>query len=214
MDKRPTAGIILAAGMSTRFGRLKQTLEIEGSTILFRVIDAVIKSDIDKVVLVLGYQEDAIKAVLGDILLNPKLKIVINPRYQEGMSTSLQCGLTEIRDEFPSIMVLMGDQPLLSHKVINILLNSFRSSDKNICVPVYKGTRGLPVCFTRMFFNDILEVTGDMGARDIIRNNPMDVLTVEIEDSNFFIDIDEEADLKRVKTLFEKNNEKMNKDQV
>jgi molybdenum cofactor cytidylyltransferase len=117
------------------------------------------------------------------------------------MSTSLQCGLTKIRGEFPSIMVLMGDQPLLSHKVINQVLSSFRASDKDICVPVYNGERGLPVCFTGRFYDDILGITGDMGAREIIRKNPLNVLTVAIKDSTSFMDIDEEADLERFKLL-------------
>lgn len=201
VEKRPTAGIILAAGMSTRFGRLKQLLEIGDTTILSMVIDAAMKSDLDRMAVVLGHQADAIKASLGDKLLNSRIITAMNPRYQEGMSTSLQCGLMEVRDEFPSIMVLMGDQPLLSHEVINLVLSSFRSSDKDICVPVYKGKRGLPVCFTKRFYKDILAVKGDVGAREIIRNNPMDVLTAEIEDSTSFMDIDEEADLESLKSL-------------
>jgi len=201
MDKRPTAGIILAAGMSTRFGRLKQVLEIKDSTILCMVLDAAMKSDLDRVVLVLGHQADAVKASLTDRMLNSRLITVLNQRYEGGMSTSLKCGLMETKDEFPSIMVLMGDQPLLSHETINFMLRSFRSSDKDICVPVYKGKRGLPVCFTSRFYNDILGITGDTGAREIIGRKPEDVLTVELEDPTAFLDIDNEGDFERLKSL-------------
>jgi molybdenum cofactor cytidylyltransferase len=204
MGKRPTAGIILAAGMSTRFGRLKQMLEIGDSTILAMVIDAAVKSDLDKVVLVLGYQADAIKASLGGKLLNSRIIAALNPRYHEGMSTSLKCGLMEIRDEFPSIMVLMGDQPLLSHEVINLVLRSFRSFDKDICVPVYKGKRGLPVCFTKRFYKEILDVGGDMGAREIIRDNPEDVSSIEVKDLESSLDIDDKSDFERLKSLVKK----------
>ena len=204
MDKRPTAGIILAAGMSTRFGRLKQLLEIGDSTILSMVVDAAVKSDLDKVVLVLGHQADVIKKSLGNRLRNSGIKTVINPHYQEGMSTSLGCGLMEIKSEFPSMMILMGDQPLLSHEVINLVLWTFRSSDRDICVPVYNGERGLPVCFTKRFYNDILAVKGDVGAREVILNNPTAVLTVEMEDSTPLADIDKEADLEKLKSLFKR----------
>jgi len=201
MVKKPTAGIILAAGMSTRFGRPKQLLKIGDSTILSMVVDAAIKSELDKIVLVLGHKADTISDSLGELLSDSRLKTVINPRYQEGMSTSLQCALTGIRNEFPSIMVLMGDQPLLSDQVINILLRQFRKSGKDICVPVYEGKRGLPVCVTKRFYDNILEVKGDMGARDIIRNHPTDVLTLEMEDSTPFMDIDKETDLERLQSI-------------
>ena len=208
MDKRPTAGIILAAGMSTRLGRLKQLLEIGDSKILSMVIDAAVKSDLDRVVLVLGYCADEIRNSIGDKLLNSRIMTAVNQRYQEGMSTSLQCGLIEIRDEFPSIMVLMGDQPLLGHDTINFMLRTFRTSGKDICIPVYRGKRGLPACFTKRFYDDILAVKGDIGAREVIRNNPEDVLAVEIEDPGIFMDIDEKADLDRLE-LFVKTGRKL-----
>ncbi len=201
MDKRPTAGIILAAGMSTRFGRLKQLLEIGDSTILAMVIDAAVKSGLERIVAVLGHEADAVSASLGDRLMNSRISTAVNPRYHEGMSTSLKCGLMEVRDEFPSIMVMMGDQPLLSHDVINLVLGSFRSSDKDICVPVCKGKRGLPACFTKRFYDGIMGITGDTGAREIIGKNPEDVLTVEVEDPTFFMDIDDERDFEALKFL-------------
>jgi molybdenum cofactor cytidylyltransferase len=201
MGKRPTAGIILAAGMSTRFGRLKQMLEISDSTILAMVIDAAVKSDLDRVVLVLGHEANAIKASLDDKLLNSRIITALNPRYEEGMSTSLRCGLMEVKGEFPSIMVFMGDQPLLSHEVIDLVLRSFRESDRGICIPVHKGQRSLPVCFASMYYDDILVITGDRGAREIIAGNPEDVLTVEVEDPAPFMDIDDEGDFERLKAL-------------
>jgi molybdenum cofactor cytidylyltransferase len=201
MDKRPTAGIILAAGMSRRFGKLKQLLKIGDSTILSMVIDAALRSDLDRVVLVLGHEADQISSALGDMLFNPRLAVVVNPLFQEGMSTSLKRGIKEVRDRFPSIMILLGDQPLLSRDVINHMLERYRSSDKDICVPSFRGKRGLPVCIAERFYDDILKVTGDMGAREIIRNNPADVLEEELEDPACFMDIDEEADLERIKIL-------------
>lgn len=201
MDKRPTAGIILAAGMSKRLGRLKQLLEIGDSTILSMVVDAALRSDLDKVVLVLGHKADAIIASLGERLVGGEILTAVNHRYHDGMSTSLQCGLMEVRDEYPSIMVIMGDQPLMGHDVINLVLSAFRSSEKDICTPVYRGTRGLPVCFTKRYYDAILAVKGDMGAREVIRDNPDDMFSVELDTLNPLLDIDEEADLELLKSL-------------
>jgi molybdenum cofactor cytidylyltransferase len=118
-----------------------------------------------------------------------------------GISTSLQCGLKQIQDEFPSIMVLMGDQSLLRHKIINFILMAFRSSGKDICAPVYNRKRGLPVCFTKRFYNDIFAVKGDTGAREVIRNNPEDIISLEIEDPESFLDIDDRNDFEKIQLL-------------
>lgn len=180
---------------------MKQLHELGDSTILSMVIDTAVRSDLDKVVLVLGHEADAVSASLGEMIMNSRILMTVNDRYREGMSTSLKRGLCEIKGEYPSIMVLMGDQPLLGYRVINLILHAFRSTDKDICIPVYKGTRGLPVCFTKRFYNEILNVKGDRGAREVIKNNTADIYTVEMEDPNPFMDIDEEADLERLRSL-------------
>jgi len=114
------------------------------------------------------------------------------------MSTSIQYGLQEIKDDFSSVMILLGDQPLLSKDTINFMLSRFWASDKGICVPVHKGKRGLPVCFSNAFYDDLFNITGDIGAREIIKNKPEHVLSVEIGDSDCFFDVDNEADLGRL----------------
>jgi molybdenum cofactor cytidylyltransferase len=198
MDKGPVAGIMLAAGMSKRFGKTKQLHELGGSTILSRVVDASIRSDLDLVILVLGHESEAVRESLGNRLTDPRLSIVVNPDYAMGMSTSLQAGLKAAMDRFLSIMVLMGDQPLLSPRAINRILRAFRSSEKDICAPVFRGKRGLPVCISSRFYDEILKVRGDMGAREILRNNPEEVLAVDMEDEGGFIDIDRREDLELI----------------
>ena len=201
-DKRPTAGIVLAAGTSVRFGSFKPLFKVGNGTILSMVIDAAVKSDLDRIVLVLGYKSDEINANISHYLHDSRLRTVINPRYQDGMSSSIQRGLNEIMDEFPSVMIIMGDHPLLDSATINMLLDRFRTSDKDICVPAYKGTRDLPVCFGNRFFSDIMDLTGDIGAREIIQKNPEHVLTVEIENPDCFVDVDTKSDLAALLSRF------------
>jgi molybdenum cofactor cytidylyltransferase len=204
MDKMPTAGIVLAAGMSARFGPLKPLFKVGNGTILSMVIDAAVKSELDRIILVLGYRSGEIIADIGHHLHDPRLRTVINPRYLDGMSSSIQRGLLEIMDEFLSVMIIMGDHPLLDNDTINTLLDRFRASDRDICVPVYKGTRGLPVCFGKRFFPDIMDITGDIGAREIIQKNPEHVLTVELENADCFLDVDNKSDVATLLSRFEK----------
>ena len=192
----PTAGIILAAGRSTRIGRPKQLIRIGDDLLLSRVIKMAIASDLEKLVVVLGHRKGAILSSLGDEQDHPKVQIIVNDRYREGMSTSLQAGLAVVRDLFPSIMVLLGDQPFVDTAIVNRLLGCFHRSDMEICVPVHGGRRGLPVCFRYTVFDAIVKITGDRGARDIIRDNPKRVLPVNIDNRRCFFDIDDEQDLK------------------
>ena len=163
--------------------------------ILSFVLESVERSELDRILLVLGYKSDAILRELGKDLINPRLQVVINSAYNDGMSSSLQRGLREVEQDFPSIMIILGDYPYLKTDTINSILNRFRSSDKDICVPVHKGKRGLPVCIGRRFYTDIFNVKGDIGAREIINDNPGDVLYVEVNDPGCVHDIDREADI-------------------
>ena len=198
MAKGPVAGIILAAGMSKRFGKTKQLHKLGGSTILSRVIDASIRSDLDAVFLVLGHESEAVRTSLGDRLMDPRLSIIENPDYAMGMSTSLQAGLRAAMERFLSIMVLMGDQPLLNPGAINHILRAFKSSDRDICAPVYKGKMMPPICIGSRFYEEILKIRGDMGAREVLKNNPEAVLPVDMEGDGGFIDIDSREDLELI----------------
>ena len=107
------AGIVLAAGTSTRMGRSKQLLKIRGKTLAERVLSEALFSDLEKVVLVLGHDSERIRKGLEGISQDRKLVITVNPLYSDGMSTSLIAGLREVEDEYSRIMVLLGDMPFV-----------------------------------------------------------------------------------------------------
>lgn len=197
MENRPTAGIILAAGSSSRFGSPKQLLEIDGQMLLAKTIATSLASQLEKVVLVLGHESGRILTALGERLNDLRLSVIVNHRYRDGMSSSLRHGLVEVAAGFPSIMVILADQPFLDHRTIDLLLAKFRNSDKDICLPCFKGRQGVPVIFSSRFYSDIMSIRGDMGGRKIIRENPQSVLSVEIESDDCFIDLDTQEDLQR-----------------
>jgi molybdenum cofactor cytidylyltransferase len=98
-------------------------------------------------------------------------------------------------------MFLLGDQPMLDSKTIDMLLEQFWSSNKDICVPVFEGKRGNPVIFSQKFYNHLAKITGDIGARNIIRNHPETVLASEIKNPLCFIDIDTQSDFDKLVEL-------------
>ncbi len=199
--KTPTAGIILAAGSSKRLGRPKQLLRVKGRSLIERVVNAALASDLDRIVLVLGYQHEKIARHLANQTGISRLKVVINRRYREGLSRSLCTGLNEVKDTHPSVMFLLGDHPLVDSSAINDLLTAFRNSAKDICVPVRDKDRGNPTIFSRRFYDSIMRLQGDSGAREIIRSNPAFVHSFPTQNPAYFFDIDNEADLNIWKTL-------------
>ena len=193
-SKKPTAGILLAAGESTRFGKPKQLLKLKDKYLIEWVLDAAGASRLEKTVLVLGYQYQEIIAALGEKAQHPDLQVVINPDYQKGQSTSLRAGINTIRNKFPSAMFLLGDQPMLDSETIDTLLEQFWSSDKDICAPVYEGRRGNPVLISQKLYGLLAEIKGDIGARNIIRNHPEHVEQIQINNPLCFMDIDTQSD--------------------
>ena len=200
-SKTLTAGIILAAGASVRFGQLKQLIRLRGKYLVEWVLDAALKSRLDTVVLVLGHEYQSILKALGAKARHPHLVVVINHRYREGQSSSLKAGLKSVRKAFSSVMYLLGDQPMINSNTINYLLGQVRKSEKDICAPVFEGQQGNPTVFKRPIYEDIMMIHGDIGARNIIRKNSDRTLYVEIDDPLCFLDIDSRDDLENLLTL-------------
>jgi molybdenum cofactor cytidylyltransferase len=101
---------------------------------------------------------------------------------------------------FPSVMFMLGDQPMIDTETIDFLLHNFWRSDKDICVPVYQGKRGNPTIFSRKFYNHFLNLKGDIGARGIIKTNSDRVLEVEVKNPLCFMDIDTEKDFEKLES--------------
>lgn len=193
--KTPTAGIILAAGEATRFGEPKQLVSLCGRRVIEWVLAAALGSNLDHVVLVLGHEHERIQRALFSTTAPAKCEVVLNRDYRNGQSTSLRTGLLSVRQDFPSAMFLLGDQPLVDSAFINLLLERFAASEKPICVPTHRGTRGNPTLFARSFYPRLLKLAGDRGARDLIAAHADQVLAVEIPDARVFLDIDRPQDV-------------------
>ena len=192
--------------MSKRFGQPKQLARLGNKPLLEWVVDSALASRLDKIVLVLGHAHQFILQALEAKVNHPRLQTAINNRYREGQGGSLHAGLSNIQEEYDSVMFILGDQPLLRPDTIDLLLERYRQSAKSICVPVYHGKRGNPTIFSQTMYDNLKAIQGDIGAREVIRANQEHILYVELDDPSCFTDIDSPQDLENLqKTLANPN---------
>jgi molybdenum cofactor cytidylyltransferase len=178
--------ILLAAGKSQRMGKLKQLMPFGKSTILEQAIDNLLNSAVDETIVVLGHKAEEITKTIA----TKPVKIIVNPNYEEGMSASIIAGLILADPRAQAIMLALGDQPLVDSQTINRLITEFYHHDKGIAVPTYKGKRGHPVIFAIKYKPELLKLKGDIGAREIIKNHPDDVLEIAVDAEGVITDID------------------------
>jgi len=193
-QEEKVAGIILAAGASTRIGEPKQLLKVEGETLLDRMLDHALNSALDYVVLVLGFQAQQIKEGLKTDLRHPGLKIVENKQHAEGISSSIIAGLSAVEDAYDHIMILLADMPFITTTLINRLLHQYLASRLALGAISTKGRRSHPVILGRQFYGELHRLKGDLGARGLFRKYADQLCLVETEEDYEDVDIDTPED--------------------
>ena len=186
MAAAPVSAILLAAGKSSRMGKLKQLMPLGESTILEQTLDNLLGSKAAEVIVVLGYKaEEVMKRLSGK-----PIKVVVNPLYRKGMSTSIAAGLKFVDSQSQAVMLTLGDQPYVDSPTINRLIDAFSSDKKGIVIPTHQGQRGHPLIFARKYQAQLYDLSGDIGGREIIKQHPEDVLEVPVDCEGIVIDID------------------------
>jgi len=188
------SALLLAAGESKRMGRPKLLLPLGGSTIIEQAVDNLLGSRVDEVVVVVGYRAQE----LGEKIAKKPVKIVRNRRYRQGMSTSLIAGLNAIDRRAQAVMIALADQPFVESSLIDELLEEFKKHDRGILVPVCQGRRGHPVILSLRYKERLLALRGDVGARQLIEENPDDVLEVPVESDSVNVDLNTPNDYARL----------------
>ena len=189
-----TALIILAAGESSRLGQPKQNLLFNGETLLQRAVEAGQRSKADKIIVVLGAHAETIKPI-------PDTFTVFNKEWQEGMASSIRCGIAEIIQDaaVDKVIIMLCDQPFVSAALLNALIDKQAKKGKSIIACIYKETIGAPALFNRSIFPELMELTGQDGAKKILNNHANDLATILFEKGS--IDIDTPQDYGNLQKL-------------
>lgn len=184
------AGILLAAGASTRMGKTKQLLPLGGKTLVERVLIEALSSELERIVLVLGYQAGDIKKVITRLGPQPKLRIIENRQFEQGMSSSIIAGLSEIENTHDHVMILLGDMPFVHRDLINLLLRRYLRSGLPIGAIKGKERPAHPMIFSRKLYPELMVLRGDVGARALFGKYKDQVCLIEPEGPYDAMDID------------------------
>ena len=165
----------------------KMTAPIDGVPMVRRTVENLAAALPVTPVVVSGHDPAALTAALAGL----DVKIVFNPRYAEGLSTSLIAGIGALDDDADGALVCLADMPRVTGQHIDKLIAAFDPvENRAICVPTFGGKRGNPVLWGRSFFDAISRVSGDTGARHLIGEHGDQTVEVEVDDDGVLYDID------------------------
>ena len=182
------SAVVMAAGRSTRMGAINKLLvSLDGRVMVRAVVDALSGSSVGAVVVVTGHESDRVQEALA----GSDARLVHNPEFGQGLSGSLRVGLAALPESAEGAVICLGDMPLVTSRHVDRLVAAFDPAEgREICVPVFEGKRGNPVLFARRFFDEMMAVRGDVGARHLIGEYEEYVCEVAMDDRAVLVDVD------------------------
>jgi len=193
--------IILAAGSSSRLGRPKQLVEINGTPLLLISVREALKAEFSSVLVVLGANAREHENAIQDLPVD----IIMHPEWEKGMGSSLKAGLEHMiksRPDTSAVIIMVCDQPFLTHTHLNTLYEHYQKTKNPIIASRYNQTLGVPALFDQAFFTQLLNIKDDQGAKAIIARHQSLAEFIDWPEGRY--DIDTSADLKSIENLRDK----------
>lgn len=195
------SGIILAAGEAKRMGQPKQLLLLDGKPLVWWVATAACQAELDEVMVVTGAYATEVEEALTGL----PVRLVHNPSWADGQSGSVITAVQAVAAETAALVFLLADQPLVEAALINALVDGYRRTGAKIVAPYWRDRRGNPVLFElKTWRSDLLALTGDAGARQILAENAAAIQPVALAGPDLFFDVDTPADYQRLCELWRK----------
>jgi molybdenum cofactor cytidylyltransferase len=185
MSKSVIGIIILAAGSSSRLGKPKQNLVYKGQTLLQRAIETAHSTIYETIMVVLGANAEAIIPTIN----NPKVNIIQNNEWAEGMASSIRLGVAKIQElnsSINSVILMLCDQPFIDTHILNMLMLAKTKSGIAACG--YNDTIGPPAMFDKVHFDELLELKGGEGAKKLLTKYADRVTIIPFEQGRTDID--------------------------
>ena len=187
------AGIVLAAGTSSRYGDANKLLvQVDGRPVVQQATRTLTAAGVDPVVVIVGHEADRVRAAVDSL----PVTVVENPDYTDGQSTSVRAGIDVIQSmpDPDAVVIGLGDMPAVEPATVETLIHGYEAGAASILAAGYQGQRGNPVLFDRQYFDALAGVSGDRGARELIRRSDRSVV-VDVDDPGVVRDVDVPGDL-------------------
>ncbi|HEV8719051.1 MAG TPA: nucleotidyltransferase family protein [Candidatus Binatia bacterium] len=181
-------GVVLSAGESSRMGQPKALLPIEGQTFLERIVSELRRTQLGKIIVVIGHQAEEISPKIAHL----PVEILINPDYSLGQLSSLQTAVRHLQSDehCDGMLVHLVDHPYIDGTLVDLMIQRFYESTKLIVVPRYQDKRGHPVLFSRKLFGELLDAPVDQGAKAVVNSHGAETLEIETDERGITVDID------------------------
>ncbi|MFK8008486.1 MAG: NTP transferase domain-containing protein [Saprospiraceae bacterium] len=192
-ENKHIAILLLAAGSSSRLGRPKQLLKLNGETLLQKSIIAALNIS-KNVIVVLGANEKLIRPTIADF----PIEVTLNERWAEGMSSSIRTGMSVLENKkYKAVLIMLCDQPFVDAFLLKKMISVFEKNELPIVASEYEGKVGVPAIFDVSFFPKLKILKGQKGAKALMIDNLKNVERVIFEEGK--IDIDTEEDWEKFK---------------
>jgi len=193
-------GVILAAGQGQRMGEPKQLLPLGGKPMVRHVATTACQAGLDQVIVITG----AYGAEVAQVLQGLPLQVIYNENWAKGQSTSIQKAVLSIPAQCQAVVFLLADQPLVDTQLINKLLRSYHETKASIIMPRWNNQPGNPVLFDmKVWRSALLQLSGDEGARQIMRQQQGLIHYIELSNGQMFLDVDTQVAYDRMQKVWQ-----------
>lgn len=190
--QRPIGAVVVAGGQAARMGQPKQLLPwANGRTIIEHIVEQLIRSRIEHIVVVTGHYAAEVKAQLKPM----GVKVVHNRAYKSGeMLSSFQAGLKALPDHVAGALMVLGDQPRIQPKVVYQVLNAYAEGQGKIVAPSYLMRRGHPILIDRYYWQEIMALKRTQSLRDVLNAHAEKIAYVTVDTDSVLRDVDTPED--------------------
>jgi xanthine dehydrogenase accessory factor len=199
--RKKVSCMILAAGKSTRMGQQKLLMPFDGNTMIRSIVEKSLNTNSNQTIVVIGSHKIELRSELDEY----SVFLVENIKFEDGMLSSVQAGFAALHPETDAVIVLLGDQPMVSVEIVNRLIAVFQKTDKGLIIPTFNGKRGHPVLINSKYRQSIQLLNPEIGLRELFLNNSQDILEIEVQTDHILKDIDTPEDYQRESNSTNKN---------
>ncbi len=199
-ERRRVAGLVLAAGSSSRMGRNKLLFELEGEPLVRRAVRRAAAGGLDPVLVVVGHEADRVERALDGVAH----RLVFNPDHERGINDSLRKGVTALSPEADAVMVMLADMPLVTAGMIAAMVERYRGGTAPLVVSEYDGVNAPPMLYDRALFEELAGTEAQGCGRHVVRRHQDEAETVQWP-GEALTDLDVPADYEKVQALLAGN---------